>query len=253
MYHGRLGRVRSADISNTPPGFHQHSRVRLRSAESQPAHVSFVYHATVRRFWRIVSNALLVLSMLLCILSVALWVRSYWGRDLVLWSRLRLGPANGELTEVAVFSDGGRIELYGQWERHKRGDLAGDYVLNWAQKEGAGAKMGALRFGRDRRDLFAPIRGPRGWGPIWWRKELFPGPRSESHGSIDFWLVTLVLAIVPGLWALRWWGRRKKLKWISAGRCGNCGYDLRATRGRCPECGREPELGRAEQTSMREP
>src|SRR5438046_8894075 len=110
MYHGRLGRVRSADISNTPPGFHQHSRVRLRSAESQPAHVSFVYHPTVRRFWRIVSNALLVVSMLLWILSVVVWVRSDWGRELAFWSKLRLWPAHGQLTQVAGSSDGGRLE-----------------------------------------------------------------------------------------------------------------------------------------------
>jgi hypothetical protein len=42
------------------------------------------------------------------------------------------------------------------------------------------------------------------------------------------------LSVLPALWLLRLVRRRRRGK---AGRCAGCGYDLRASQGRCPECG----------------
>ena len=54
---------------------------------------------------------------------------------------------------------------------------------------------------------------------------------------IPYWFVSL-LPLVPLLWAARrLWRGRRSVRWASEGRCGRCGYDLRATPGRCSECG----------------
>ncbi|HEY8667492.1 MAG TPA: hypothetical protein VIL86_12555 [Tepidisphaeraceae bacterium] len=48
------------------------------------------------------------------------------------------------------------------------------------------------------------------------------------------WLPALLFAILPALWLRRWRIERKRNR---VGFCKTCGYDLRATPNRCPECG----------------
>jgi hypothetical protein len=49
------------------------------------------------------------------------------------------------------------------------------------------------------------------------------------------WFVLPMMLLLPGLW----YGlHRRKKRRVSEGRCAFCGYDLRATPERCPECGR---------------
>jgi hypothetical protein len=63
------------------------------------------------------------------------------------------------------------------------------------------------------------------------------------HVSVDtslflpYWLIILFSIVVPGWWAVL--RHRKRLREARAvsGRCVACGYDLRATPERCPECG----------------
>jgi hypothetical protein len=54
---------------------------------------------------------------------------------------------------------------------------------------------------------------------------------------VPYWLVILVLALPLPVFAVRWVCRRRRSR---AGLCASCGYDLRASPGRCPECGAEP-------------
>jgi hypothetical protein len=49
------------------------------------------------------------------------------------------------------------------------------------------------------------------------------------------WAVIAVLLLPMGLWGGIGWRQRRRVK---AGHCANCGYDLRATPEKCPECGR---------------
>ena len=49
--------------------------------------------------------------------------------------------------------------------------------------------------------------------------------------GVPHWFLSLVFAVLPALWVRRWRNR------IPPGHCKRCGYDLRASEGRCPECG----------------
>ena len=63
------------------------------------------------------------------------------------------------------------------------------------------------------------------------------GPIAGWTVGVPFWFVILISAPVPCNWLARWARQRKRRRRRQRGICEQCGYDLRATRDRCPECG----------------
>jgi hypothetical protein len=80
----------------------------------------------------------------------------------------------------------------------------------------------------------------------WWernvifvRSQYSESPRlmitSSSYTvAVSYWVLFMVSGMWPGLWMWCWWRRRAR---PTAGVCSKCGYDLRASPDRCPECG----------------
>jgi hypothetical protein len=65
-------------------------------------------------------------------------------------------------------------------------------------------------------------------------------PNSKSFPvdhSCNAYFVVAVFSVLPLLWAVAW-NRNRKRKGRDQTLCIKCGYDLRATPHRCPECGR---------------
>ena len=54
---------------------------------------------------------------------------------------------------------------------------------------------------------------------------------------IPYWFLLLLTGAGPAWWLHR---RRRRKHRLRHGLCRNCGYDLRATGDRCPECGHVP-------------
>jgi hypothetical protein len=52
------------------------------------------------------------------------------------------------------------------------------------------------------------------------------------------WFVILLFALLPLVAGVRLARRRRRARRLAAGCCIACGYDLRASPERCPECGR---------------
>ena len=57
---------------------------------------------------------------------------------------------------------------------------------------------------------------------------------------LPYWVLAAMTVPMPVLWLRRWRRDRLSLRRESRNLCPSCGYDLRATDGRCPECGPVP-------------
>lgn len=60
------------------------------------------------------------------------------------------------------------------------------------------------------------------------------GDSVQTAATVPFYSVCLALLVLPAIYL------RRRVYGKHAGSCQNCGYDLRATPERCPECGGVP-------------
>jgi hypothetical protein len=175
-------------------------------------------------------TCLSVLSLILCVGTVALWVRSYWRDDGLDWPS---GNANAAVG-TGIYSSGGtvrcqRVALPALMRRGlnfkpqplqffslphvnvasigSQPPVTGPSILN----------VGFLGFG-----LVADTEGSWSQGPIWL--------------ELPDWAVILLMLILPVLW-LRNAMRRRLIP--GPAHCTACSYDLTGNlSGTCPECGR---------------
>jgi hypothetical protein len=70
--------------------------------------------------------------------------------------------------------------------------------------------------------------------------------RSPATLGTGFFLIWIVLSALVIVWGVRNMKRRRAWVRFYAGQCIRCGYDLRATPGKCPECGAVPTREQAQ-------
>jgi hypothetical protein len=64
-----------------------------------------------------------------------------------------------------------------------------------------------------------------------------PVAMTERILLVPYWLIALTSACVPAVWVQKRRRRQLVRARTTAGLCRSCGYDMRATPDRCPECG----------------
>jgi hypothetical protein len=179
-----------------------------------------------------------LLSLALCVAVCVLWVRSYRTADQVShWHgpvARTAGPRGGKPytrgLEVSHFSGAlvirhlemrGEVPADGSRWRHRRLPPEG---LRDALNDGYWRSRRAWRFAG-----FAHGRA-------------IPG---ETSSMVPDYALALATAVTPACWAARRLRRHRARGRRARGLCPTCGYDLRATPGRCPECGTAPAAAAA--------
>ena len=171
-------------------------------------------------------NLLTALSLLLCVAAVALWVRGGWhsttfgygfgdqyDHDSVAIVFTRSGIWFGR-TRIVTRETG--IERRGFFYRAANPEPASDVVRGSLAPEDVVSMLG-----------FTAAHG---------RIQHLPGGSTLTGIDVPLWFVVTLTAAGPALALLH--RRRRRLRG-RAGLCRRCGYDLRATPGRCPECGEQ--------------
>jgi len=173
---------------------------------------------------RTLSITVTVVSALLAVGVCCFWVRSYLFTDQFSWSACRDGAAFSRRTNCTILSAAGRTNLSVWWEYSSNRCQLRKFFFHKSSRGGRLLSHNLTRLG------FYHIRAsyPR------------TSPSLPPHTIITqgaphwFFLVPTLpypLSRVPG-----WLRQRRRVK---RGLCIGCGYDLRGSSDRCPECGRE--------------
>ena len=171
----------------------------------------------MRRLLRILLNGLTILSLLLALTFAALRVRGYWRSDDFGWTPSRRSTAQSYYFGLTSARGGVTIYVYRYWPSVVADTLPAGWHWNSYGEPliPFASEIPANRWGLG----YESFRDPAGH----WRWIIFPA-----------WLATTVFALLPATRLALAVRRRRRAR---EGLCKKCGYDLRATPDRCPECG----------------
>jgi hypothetical protein len=176
-------------------------------------------------------NLAAAVSLVLLIAVASLWVRSYWHVDLV-----------------------GRqgVETADHWQRGGHGSSAGGllHVDWWLRDNGpSSSRPRAPGWAYESWPVRSPSAAPswHGFGyeavsydhsPVASDGRPMPIRMTHSHRvTVPHWFILLLTLPAIGLWLRREMRTRRTMNRLRQNRCAGCGYDLRTSLGRCPECG----------------
>jgi hypothetical protein len=180
----------------------------------------------MRRLARRLFTFCSVLSLLLCVATCVLWVRSYRLSEWIAWrcagGARSVRSARGSVEVALLLADWSKYPSEFHGPKYQRDVVrpAFNYLLllggSWDDRDFNGQWLGfEWHHKRNRR-------------------------QGVLHGLavVPFWFLVMATAAPPVAWIRhrlrsRVHGRRRS----ELGLCASCGYDMRATPQRCPECG----------------
>ena len=170
-------------------------------------------------------NLLTAVSLVLCVAVMVLWVRSWWWVD---------GYSHVTPDRCwTFFSDRGlvRATLYEDSPRHLRG-WVGETFPAQTGMNGLRAELTLCDPAWPRLGIgYYESRTEAGDGA--WRY----GGRRYRSWIVPYWLLATVFAPPAAAGVVGAWRAIRARRHRAPGLCMRCGYDLRGTPQRCPECG----------------
>jgi hypothetical protein len=201
---------------------------------------------SVKRLLRICLNNVALLSLVLFVATAVLWVRSDFVSDRVGYDTAYSGELRWR--SLSARQENGYVFLSVETMTMDTRDGFEMLLHDGAEN---------LGFTHDNHPADPNVvpHGYKGYfgfemrSDQWTKHALQVNPLVQDHGYLHAVRTSLafsharlaeLLAIAPALGGFGWW-RRRRSALAAQGRCRSCGYDLRATPERCPECGAVPQ------------
>jgi hypothetical protein len=188
-------------------------------------------------------NLLAIGSAILFVAVCVFWLRSRTRWDEVTWMYCRYLPDKSITSDEAHFiseSDGLELMLMHGHVPPRPVDLVRGYDVNADETHG----RPRVWFSSEAYDGLVTYVYSNAPSPIFRSPINFSTLRRQQPKDIDdgrtvalvmsHWLLTMLLLVMPVWWLKRARDTRRAGR---LGLCSKCGYDLRATPERCPECG----------------
>jgi hypothetical protein len=179
-------------------------------------------------------NLVTALSLVLCVAAAVQWARSYRKADLFILTSDQGRQQRLFSSSFGAYRWGNTWNVNGFRRADSRVMESRELPRHWTWERETAANrrwsfLGVSYFAGD-----LARAGFSGEAPIPFRTVVVP------HA----WVLLLSIAL-PALFAGRAAQRRRRQKRAARGLCAACGYDLRATPGRCPECSAVPQATNA--------
>jgi hypothetical protein len=174
-----------------------------------------------RRLFTITS----ALSLLLCEATLVVWVRSYWREEL-------FQRSGGSGYYTATVSNG-RVGLV--WDSEPYGEYGNDWQhATFSPTESLGVPQpDSSSFQGEPTPFYRVYFDRLGFTFV---THQFPITHRLDHTlNFPLWFSTGMFSLPVIAWTIKQSRRRAR---GSSGCCASCGYDLHASKHRCPECGR---------------
>jgi hypothetical protein len=190
----------------------------------------------MRRVARLIFTLLWAVSLLLCVAACALWVRSFWAIDSLQFGRWTHQESEAVVVRLAYLeSELGECSFAYRYHRNPRS--AAEVAQFRPQPQIVMLKYVSVPASRYRdwtEDYRVPLWNTFGFDYYDSHNWSIPKQNFNMQLFIPHWFFVMVFGFPWGLRSVRRLRRRRR---SARNCCPTCGYDLRATSDRCPECG----------------
>ena len=185
-----------------------------------------------RIFW----SGVTAVSLVGCVACAVMWARCFLmpqtsNDALVVW-KVEVAGAEARQRVVRVCSHSGALHADYDMSAFS-GPPVPTPVRGWVTTPWRAERVAS-------KSVLGGVRGEQVAGFRFWTEQENGRPWGSNHTrdsigvSVPYWATALGFGALPVVWLRR---KRRSDGDRVAGRCAQCGYDLRATPGRCPECG----------------